>query len=160
MRTETLTVAIVSTIIGVAIGYFLFNTDGSAGEVQSCKEGEITIINWVPKNHIFENLNIDDTWKQYYRTSIQDDNSVGFSLNISHLKEIYTKAENSSSLGVTGVRIYPGIDESDSKLLIVKPLNRGRELSGLGFVIKQDLGDTGGPCPKWCDNSTRIIVPQ
>ena len=158
MKTESLVIATVFTILGIGIGYIFFNQKGEEVPLP-CAEGEIYLANCISKDATFMEVNQDSLWINYYRNSISQD-AVGFSLNKDLLKKLYLTVENSSGIGVDGVRLYPGLDDNQRKLLIVKPLRTGTEISNLGFLIQENLGDNGGPCPKWCNNSSRIILPD
>lgn len=136
-------------IIGAWVGSKYF----SASPLD-CTEGSVSFIQCVDTTTLKSTVIVmtDETYIQYYKASVED--SIGFSLDRGLLGNIslYIDAENAS-----GVRVYPGMMNNE-KCLIIKPLNAaGAEIENRGRVITTDLGSNRGPCPKWCDEATRLI---
>lgn len=118
-----------------------------------CTEGSVSIIRCVDTTSITETDVADETFIQYYKESVED--SIGFSLDKGLLDILSFYISNTPN--ANGVRVYPGM-RNNNKLLIIKPLNAdGVEIPNLGSLITSNLGSNRGPCPKWCDNSTRLI---
>lgn len=119
-----------------------------------CTEESVSFIRCVDTTLKFTEIDVtDETYIQYYRASVED--SIGFSLD-KRLLDILSLYINNTP-DANGVRVYPGM-RNNNRLLLIKPLNAdGAEIPNLGGLITTDLGPNRGPCPKWCDSSTRVI---
>lgn len=121
-----------------------------------CEQGKIEKLICIPTDLKFDEREGDQVYIDYYKRASAED-SVGFSLSSSVLEKLYFTIKSIQNQEIDSVRIYPGIDESNNKLLIVKPLNEGRETANVGLLLREQIGNPNGPCPKWCNHETRII---
>ncbi len=146
------------TIIGGSVLIFFIGAwVGSkyfSASLLDCTEESVSLIQCVDTTTLkLTEIDVtDQTYIQYYRASVED--NIGFSLDKGLLDNLSLYI---NTQGVSGVRVYPGM-KGDNKLLIIKPLNAGwAEIPNKGALITRDLGSNKGPCPKWCDEATRLI---
>ncbi len=145
---------IIIFFIGVGIGSKYSGNPGDDFSL-NCSAGTMSIARCIDTTLKFIEIDkIDETYIRFYKAAGAD--SIGFSLDKGLLDSLSAYINNSTN--VRGIRVYPGIDDSGAKLLILKPLNaNGKEIANLGGLITTNLGPTRGPCPKWCDRITRVI---
>lgn len=86
----------------------------------------------------------------------------GFSLNKELILDL--SGHFSPSSNIAGFRLYPGILNSQNKIIVIPFYNDGGILREDGaslikgfFRNPSALSGSQGPCPNWCDNNSRVI---
>ncbi|MDQ3143171.1 MAG: hypothetical protein M3Q56_13090 [Bacteroidota bacterium] len=86
--------------------------------------------------------------------------AFGFSIDSATVQFLANAMINDATGSIKGFRFYPGKSTLGVKEILIIALNSGgREISGSAF--KPNIPSppyTRGPCPKWCDNGSRIII--